>query len=175
MRHPSLAALAVLVLAVLVLAVSCDTPAREASGVPKPSTPAFTVISAHWTDRAEAYPNTVFWKGEEDEAGLVVVLERNPVVDTLMVHSTDFALAYEDEGGIPRRPCIGISRGMKTAADKIAWSTLGGSVSRYWIQPGESHFAVLFSAPKRVTAFTLQRSLGFGRAFTPRVAPATTR
>jgi hypothetical protein len=118
----------------------------------------YTVERAHRVVYAETHHNKVSWPKDADEAGLVVVLRRQPASETT-IYSTDFSLAFEDSASeIPRRHCVGISEGMGSAADEVRWSTLGGAVWRHRLAPTEPCFALLFSAPREIGSFSLERS-----------------
>lgn len=158
MNRMSLSVLGLLLVVGVSLGGCAKTPAAQNNAMQE-----FEVVSTKRVEQAEStYNRTAF---QNDSTGLVVLLKRSSS-ETVMVHSTDFTLAFESDSGIPRRPCIGLSQGMKTADEEIYWSSIGGSVSRYWIKEGEQFFAVLFSVPKQgVTSFELQRSITFSPPF----------
>jgi|SRR5271157_5613067 len=159
-------------LMVLFIAPRPLSPAQSsiAKGQQKAPSPVqeFAVVSASRVDRAESTLSRIEYR--PDETGLVVILKRTST-DEIMVHSTDFVLAFESEDEIPRRPCTGISYGMKSPEDGIRWSGLGYSVSRWWIKPGESYFALLFTVPKNVSTFSLHRSVPYSAIFTETKRP----
>src|ERR1035441_4015854 len=146
-------ALMVVFIATRPLSPAQSTIAKGQQKAPSP-VQEFAVVSASRVDRAESGVGSTLTRLEyrPDETGLVVILKRTST-DEITVYSTDFVLAFESKDEIPRRSCTGISYGMKSPDDGIRWSGLGYSVSRFWIKPGESYFALLFTVPKNVSTF----------------------
>ena len=90
--------------------------------------PEFQVLSV----KQVAYAETAFRRTNfsQDETGLVVILKRASTADLTTVHGNEFVLAFDSDDDIPRRPCMGISSGMKSPDDRVTWGVLG-DVTRY--------------------------------------------
>lgn len=118
----------------------------------------FELVSISRINKIESHSagNQAFhWKDNLPVNGVLVIL-RVLTLEPITLFSTDFSLGYEDKGGIPRSPCIGLSFGINSP-DHILNSTwmLGGAVSRTWTSEGKSYFGILFEAPKKAKAFKL--------------------
>ncbi len=155
---------------IVCLFLCCNCSAEESSKSQKSHTKAtsnsgfFKVISASWTNYARSPMKYMSWADEDEDKGLIVIVKR-PTDDSLNVHSNDFALAFEEsDTDIPRRPCVGISYGMKYPTEEIRWGVLG-LVSRQRINQGQPYFALLFGAPKNIKTFTLLKASLVGSAF----------
>jgi len=127
--------------------------------------PEFEVVSTKRVASAESTFNRMSFM--QNETGLVVILKRALAKDGITVHSNDFVLSFESDTDIPRRPCVGISYGMKSPDDEVRWGAgPSGNILRYGIGPGEPYFALLFPAPKNVSTFSLYRAVPYSRPFT---------
>jgi len=91
----------------------------------------------------------------KQEFGVLIVLKlKKPKL--LEYYSSDFSLGYEDEAGIPRSACVGISSGVVTPdLVKLSSWMLAGAMSRSWARPEKPYFGVLFGVPKKVVRVTL--------------------
>jgi len=114
------------------------------------------IAAVRWVTHASSTYNQVFWKDNDEDRGLVVVLKKSRAAD-LTIHSNDYVLAFESDSDIPRRSCLGISYGMKSADEEISWAVIG-SLSRNWNKPDQPYFALLFPAPKTVNRFSILRT-----------------
>lgn len=159
--------LALALLAALLLA-ACAKPAAEAGQSPAGESPAgaaaqseglpFELVSIERVDSQKsnsAAGNTVYWRKDGDESGVLIVLKlKNP--EALEYYSSDFSLGYEDEAGIPRSACVGISMGV-AGVDLVKLSSwmLAGAMSRSWASAEKPYFGVLFGVPRKVGRVTL--------------------
>jgi hypothetical protein len=139
---------------VIGLAACAQAPQKPA---PKKEPP-LVLVSTKWVDQASNLYNQASWKDTDEDRGLVVIL-RNTTADFLYLLSNDFVLVFD--GGatnIPRRPCIGISEGMKAPTDEIQWGVIG-SLLRYWNKGLEAPYvALLFPAPKNMKKFSIYQA-----------------
>lgn len=173
MYTSNLARFVVALCLIVACCLSCSNQSAEDSKGRNPknkvlNTPAFKVVSAYWTSAVQtsSYPGaSVVWNTDEDK-GLIVIVKR-PTDKELFFHTNDFVLAFmESAMDIPRRPCYGISYGMKSTTEEIRWGALG-SVGRTWINQGEQYFALLFGdVPKKIKTFTLYTAAPVGPEFT---------
>jgi hypothetical protein len=115
--------------------------------------PSLEVVATKWINHAASTYSQLSWTDSEDERGLVIILHKKVPAD-LTIHSNDFVLVFDSQDDIPRRPCLGISNGMKSPTDTINWGIVG-SLSRYWIKLDEPYFALIFPAPKKVKKFSI--------------------
>ena len=115
--------------------------------------PRLEVVATKWINYAASTYAQLSWTDSEDDRGLVVILRKIEPGD-MTVHSNDFVLVFDSQNEIPRRPCLGISNGMKSPTDDINWGIIG-SLSRYWNKLDEPYFALLFPAPKKVKNFSI--------------------
>ena len=115
--------------------------------------PRLEVVATKWINHAASTYSQLSWTDAEDDQGLVIILQKKVPAD-LTIHSNDFVLVFDSQADIPRRPCLGISNGMKSLTDNIYWGIIG-SLSRYWIKLDEPYFALLFPAPKKVKKFSI--------------------
>ncbi len=99
--------------------------------------------------------NTVYWDKEGEDSGVLIVLKlKKP--ELLEYYSSDFSLGYEDEAGIPRSACVGISSGVATPdLVKLSSWMLAGAMSRSWARPEKPYFGILFGVPRKVARVTL--------------------
>jgi hypothetical protein len=135
------------------------------STIAKEVPPRFEVVSTMRVESARNVHGSISLTN--DKENFLVVIIKHTSTAKLTIHSTDFALAFESDSDIPRRPCIGVSYGMKSSKDAIIWtSSLGGSVFRGWIEPSEPYFALIFGAPMNVHTFSLYHSVPIFKPFT---------
>jgi hypothetical protein len=127
----------------------------------------FKIVSAYWTSGVQAsIPGvSLSWPNDESK-GLIVIVQR-PTDEQLSFHTNDFVLAFAESAmDVPRRPCYGISDGMKSPTENIIWGGLG-PVGRTFVNPGEPYFALIFiEVPKKIKTFTLYMAAPVGPAFT---------
>ncbi len=128
--------------------------------------PLLEIVSAQRVEEATAYPYSTSFR--DDQTGLVLIVKRSSVARQEL-YSTDYSLvlhADDTASIIPRRPCIGISRGMDDPSSSIRWGFIGGLAARTWIDEGQEFFALVFNIPKEgVTSFSLQRPVTFSPQF----------
>lgn len=150
------------------LIVSCGKPAAETGQAPaagsSPQAAAtgdglpFELVSIERVDAQQsnsAAGNTVYWDKDGAESGVLIVLKLKKPAE-LEYYSSDFSLGYEDEAGIPRSACVGISSGVATTdLVKLSSWMLAGAMSRSWASLGTPFFGVLFGVPRKVTRVTL--------------------
>ena len=161
-----------LVLFAVLLIVSCGKPGSEGSssreGAPPQEAAAaepageggmpFELVSVERVDSQRsnsAAGNTLYWQKDETENGVMIVLKlKEP--ESLEYYSSDFSLGYEDDAGIPRSACVGISMGVASVdLVKVSSWMLAGAMSRSWADAQKPYFGILFSVPKKVGRVTL--------------------
>ncbi len=153
-------AIIVLLLGLHLFAQTSAQPKRAA--VAKPATTAkakaeFEVVATKRVKSAQSTYNSVSFD-RADETGLVVIFKRSSATDQITIHTNDYVLVFDSDSDIPRRPCLGLSYGMKSADEDITWANIGGGASRGWIKPGQEYFALLFPAPKNVKTYSVYRA-----------------
>lgn len=166
-KKNALPRLALVLLAALLLA-SCGKPAADAGQAPAGEFPAgaaagsggmpFELVSIERVDSQNsnsAANNTVYWRKDGDESGVLIVLKLKNA-EALEYYSSDFSLGYEDEAGIPRSACVGISMGV-AGVDLVRLSSwmLAGAMSRSWASAEKPYFGILFGVPRKVSRVTL--------------------
>jgi hypothetical protein len=157
-----------LILLAALMIVSCGKPAAEAGRAAAEESPPtaaagnggmpFELVSIERVDAQRsnsAAGNTVYWDQDGEDNGVLIVLKlKEP--ESLEYYSSDFSLGYEDEAGIPRSACVGISMGV-TGVDLVKLSSwmLAGAMSRSWASAEKPYFGVLFGVPRKVGRVTL--------------------
>ena len=131
---------------------SSPTTAAGNGGMP------FELVSIERVDSQRsnsAAGNTVYWDRDGDESGVMIVLKlKEP--EALEYYSSDFSLGYEDDAGIPRSACVGISMGVADVdLVKLSSWMLAGAMSRSWASAQKPYFGVLFGVPRKVSRVTL--------------------
>jgi hypothetical protein len=118
----------------------------------------FDIVSAKRIDSVESHSfgNSIAFTDDNVSGVMVVLKSKSP--GTLMYYSTDFSLGFESANfasEIPRRPCIGISNDTSASPENDWDWLLGGGVARGMVVAEKPYFAVVLSAPKNVSEFTL--------------------
>jgi len=118
----------------------------------------YELISTEWvTSQASnsASQQTAYWNEDQPDGGLMLVLKYQGK-GSVEYYSSDFSLGYEDEAGIPRSACLGISMGvMQTDQIKQSSWMLAGAMSRSWASQEKPFLGILFSVPRTVRNVTL--------------------
>jgi hypothetical protein len=154
------------VLCIALLAVSCGKSGSEGISTPEGAAAAsagdggmpFELVSITRVDSQRsnsAAGNTVYWEKAGADGGVLIILKlRKP--ESLEYYSSDFSLGYEDDQGIPRSACVGISMGV-ASVDLVKLSSwmLAGAMSRSWASAKKPYFGLLFGVPRKVGRVTL--------------------
>lgn len=135
-----------------------DQSASAKAELEKSDTDPYELVSTEWvTSQASnsASQQTAYWNENQPDGGLLLVLKLKGN-DSKVYYSSDFSLGYDDEAGIPRSACLGISMGVMQA-DQVTQSSwmLGGAMSRCWASKEKPFFGVLFSVPRTIKQVTL--------------------
>ena len=143
----------VILVAGMLFAIACTSVAGE----PAQAQDEFEIVAVKRVDKIDSNTGRgeyIIWGEKKRENGVLFVLKYTGNT-SITYFSSDFSLGYEDEAGIPRSPCVGISLGSSDPdVEKATWM-LGGFVSRYWASKDKPYFGVIFPAPKAADKFTL--------------------